>query len=233
MAQNSTIAYTTRGTRFRVDGVDLPGVMSITGLGSGGSEEIIISNLASSSAEYILGLPDEGQVTLDGIEALQHPQMEVIQNARRTGNAVTFEIYVGAVPTGEKITDGSETLVQADVGVASSTNSDGKLVYTTTANANTLKAFGEGDYAVDGNNEDRIDDVERVGGKAVITTASSVAGSATSISIVRPAVKFHAEALVNTFEHSFETNSTPKYSIQLRVTGDLVRTIGTPDLTIT
>lgn len=235
MAYNNTSIYLTRGVRYRIDGVDLPGVMNITGLGSGGATEIDTTTLVSIATEQALGLPDEGSVTLDGIAPLQDPLMDTIQAQRESGQPVLFEVIIGGVPTGERRTDGSEITVQNGVGAAAAltTGPGAVLQWTTTADATAIKPVNVGDFVQYGSVTDgKITGLSVVSEKLVITTDQTADSTENEIDIVRPAFKFSGQAFINTFEHTFNVNDVVKYNLTMRITGRLTRTTGDPDITI-
>lgn len=232
MSFENTSAYLTRGTRLRIGSSDIPGVQTVSGLGSGGAVEIDITRLDSTATEYALGLPDEGSITVDGVVALQHPIIKTLETARFNGSELTCAIYVGGVPAGQKKTDGSGVTTVSGTAVTAALEQS-KRVYTTDANADTFPAISEGDYVKDGVNYVKITSLKTASSKLKIGTDESTAGSATSIDVVRPAVKMGFNGRVGSFSRDASVNEVWRFSLTVRITGSVTTTIGDPDVTVT
>lgn len=88
-----------QGTKFQVsDGgdpetfSDVPGVVSITGLGSGSAAEIDTTDLSSLAKEYVQGLKDEGSITIELIYDPSDPAHSRLEALRDTQQTTNFKV---------------------------------------------------------------------------------------------------------------------------------------------
>lgn len=234
MAHADNSNYSTKGTYFVIDGVHLPQVTSISDLGAGSANEIDVTSLTSRAREYAIGFADEGNVNAEGVAPLQNPLMTTLDAAKRDGRELSCQVYVGGVPNNsvDGATDGSGQTVNSGLEVATSVVSS-KRVYTTTKDANELKSVHVGDYVKDGTSYVKITKLVVTGDKLVITTDGTTNTSATSVDTVKPGVKFAFIARASSFGHGMTVDEVVRYTLSLRITGAITRTLGNPNVTIT
>lgn len=232
MSYLNASAYPTFGTRVIINGKDMPGAQNVSGLGGGSQSEIDTTTLQSSGTEYVLGLPDEGSATIDGVLALQHPLIKILGDARRNSTPVNAVVYMGGVPSDKQRTDGSAFVNQTGIAVTTSLVNS-KLTYTTTKDFNELSAITEGDYVKDGSSFYKITALtETSQDKLQITVDHSSNTNATTIDTLTPAAKFVFTGRIGTFDKSASVNEVWRYSLQIRISGAVDETLGTPTLTI-
>lgn len=232
MTYQNTTAYPTRGTRIRIGSEDMPGATTISGLGGGTASEIDITTLSSSARETFTGLPDPGSVTIDGVLPFQHPIVNTLDNAQLNSTELACAIYVGGVPAGDDLTDGSGVTTHEDIGVTASVVST-FLTFTSSQDATNFVAVSEGDIVEYGSSTASITKLATASDKLVITTSATATTSETEIDIVRPGIKQGFSGRVLTFERSGSTDETFRFTLTLRVTGQITTTVGNPDVTVT
>lgn len=232
MSYRNTSQYPTQGTRFRIGSSDLPGVRTISGLGGGSSTEIDITTLASNAREFTTGLPDNGSVSLEGILPLQHPMVSTLEDAHEASTSLSCAIYIGKVPSGENLTDGSGFETNSDVAVTGAVTG-GKLTFTTTADADTFNAISLGDYVKYGSNNAVIEQLVEAGGKLVITTSATVNSTETEIDIIQPGIKLFFNGVILGLNRQGGVEDTWSYDLNMRISGKINRTVGNPDVTVT
>lgn len=67
-------------------------VVSISGIGGGSPSEIDVTNLSSTAKQYLMGLIDEGEVSLTLSLDTGDTQQTALRTARANGTATNFEL---------------------------------------------------------------------------------------------------------------------------------------------
>ena len=241
MSVFSTVSYSTSGSSLYMDKNLIMQVQSMSGLDSGSRDEIDVTNLHSQNfREITLGLADSGTVSFTGTLAPQsdaHVLLEKLKNSTTQSSfsylmPQTIDTTTGAGTTAAKQV---ATLTAASI-TAAAKNTTVTLVEKDAGVWKSAPGLSTGDYVKIGTHYHRIAKVEVKTDKTNLTieageNAITAVASETEIAIYRPPVLYEFVGQILSFPKSGETSDVGRFSLEIRASGAITPTLGTPDLT--
>ena len=236
----STRAYSTTGSSLYIDDTLVARITSISGLDSGSRNEIDITNLHSQNfREVRLGLADAGSISCSGVlvpQSTSHTLLDSLKNSTLISRMnvllpVTLDPDTGA---GTKTARTIAAFATASI-PAIAKGSAGKITEATAGGWRALPGIGTGDYIKLAAAAHRITSVAVISDKAELTIAPpeaniTVVSSAASYDILRPPVRYDFLGQVLNFTKNFESDDVGRFSLEVRVSGEITPVLGTPDL---
>ena len=239
MSIYSTRAYQTAGSTLFRNKTPVAQMTGIDGIGSGSRNEIDITQLHSvNTRETILGYLDAGNITGSGILVpgeITHAQLEVDAGSTDIG------IFHILLPVNFDDATGVGSLSQKEIGTFDGENTAAAIGAECTITASTagewkiLPGFGSGDYVeVAAGKFVKVTSVEISNADKLIVkgTAVTVVGQGNNITakMLRVPARYSFNAQVSNFTKNFASEDAARFDLDLRVSGQVTLTLGTPAL---
>ena len=230
--------FSTRGSTLYRAGKPVAQLDNITGLDSGGKNEIDVTGLHSVGRETILGFADSGTVSGTGTLVPQSDSHAAIEGDKRDNNSEPYHVLM---PAHSDDDTGVGLLTPYELGnyeASLSAAAAGAEATITAKKANewkTLPAFGVGDYIkIVANQYARVKSVEiDAAGKLVlkvVSTAVIAINANLDAVMLRPPVRYGFTAQVSTFSKDLASEDAGRFNLELRVSGAIIIEVGTPSL---
>lgn len=241
MSVFSTVNYSTSGSTLYVDKKLVGQIEGMNGLDSGSRDEIDVTSLHSQNfREITLGLADSGTVSFTGSLAPQSDAHTYLDSIKESTTQSSFSYLMPTTidtTTGAGTTQAKQftTLTAASIAAAAK-GATSVIVEKDTGKWRSSPGISTGDYVKIGSHYHRVAKVEVKTDKTNLTieageNAITAASSDTEVGLYRPPALFEFVGQVLSFPKSGERSDVQRFTLDIRVSGAIIHTLGTPDLT--